>query len=78
MEGRSRFFLCKNKGSTHLCTKMIKKNKTIAKGHQNGAVTNHQDQSITPQSLSTMNAVPNKPNNEIPTHPLAELLLIIF
>lgn len=57
---------------------MIKKIKTIAKGPQNGAVTNHQDQSITPQSLSTMNAVPNNPNNDIPTPPPAELLLIIF
>ena len=57
---------------------MIKKIKTNAKGPQNGAVTNHQDQSITPQSLSTMNAVPNNPNNEIPTPPPAELLLIIF
>lgn len=39
---------------------------TMAKPPQKGAVTHHQDQLITLQSLSTTNATPNNPITPIP------------
>lgn len=44
---------------------------------QNGAVTHHQDQLMTPQSFSVTNTTPSNPNTPMPP-PLLELLLLMF
>lgn len=41
-------------------------NSTITIPPQNGSVTHHQDQSITPISFSTTNTIPNAPKVPIP------------
>lgn len=46
-----------------------------AKAAQNGAVTHHHDQSITPVSLRTINTIPSNPGIPIPVF---EFELLIF
>jgi hypothetical protein len=50
----------------------------IAKGIQSGAVTHHQDQSITLQSLRTRNTIKVSPPRVIPLPAAPEFLLSII
>ena len=45
---------------------------------QKGAVTHHQDQSITLHSFNTTKATPNSDKTLIPEFELSELLLMIY
>src|ERR1700678_2047743 len=51
---------------------------TSAKPPQNGNVTHHQDQSITPQSFSVTNTTPRRPMTPIPPDDASDFVDICF